>query len=158
MDVDGMERDRLKMKPLPQDQTPMLTPRLMAGDIGEDTTVLIIMDITMERDRLKMNLLPQDQTLMLTLRLMAGVIMEDTTVLIIMDGMERDRLKMNLLPQDQTPMLTLRLMAGDIGEDTTVHTTEVTTGENKIPANTNVSSKYFSSNNYVVAPVVMVIW
>jgi len=55
-------------------------------------------------------------------------------------------------------MLTPRLMAGDIGEDTTVHTTEVTTGENKIPANTNVSSKYFSSNNNVVAPVVMVIW
>ena len=31
MDVDGMERDRLKMRPLPQDQIPMLTPRLMAG-------------------------------------------------------------------------------------------------------------------------------
>ena len=26
-----MERDKLKMNPLPQDQTPMLTPRLMAG-------------------------------------------------------------------------------------------------------------------------------
>merc|ERR550525_733884 len=121
-------------------------------------TVLIIMDIIMERDKLKMRPLPQDQTPMLTPRLMAGV-MEDTTVLTgEVITMERDRLKMNLLPQDQTPMLTLRLMAGDIGEDTTVHTTEVTTGENKIPANTNVSSKYFSSNNNVVAPVVMVIW
>ena len=26
-----MERDKLKMRPLPQDQIPMLTPRLMAG-------------------------------------------------------------------------------------------------------------------------------
>ena len=30
-EVITMERDRLKMRPLPQDQTPMLTPRLMAG-------------------------------------------------------------------------------------------------------------------------------
>merc|ERR1712062_817972 len=116
-----------------------------------DTTVLIIMDIIMERDKLKMRPLPQDQIPMLTPRLMAGV-MEDTTVLTgEVITMERDRLKMRPLPQDQTPMLTPRLMAGDIGEDTTVHTTEVTTGENKIPANTNVSSKYFSSNNNVVA-------
>ena len=35
----------------------------------------------------------------------------------------------------------------DTGEDTTVHTTTVTTGENKIPTNANLSSKYFSSNN-----------
>merc|ERR1711863_167716 len=103
----------------------------------------------MERDKLKMNLLPQDQTPMLTLSRTVGD-MEDTTVHTTeVITMERDRLKMRPLPQDQTP----RLMAGDIGEDTTVHTTEVTTGENKIPANTNVSSKYFSSNNNVVAPV-----
>ena len=30
-EVITMERDKLKMNPLPQDQTPMLTPRLMAG-------------------------------------------------------------------------------------------------------------------------------
>ena len=104
--------------------------------------------------------------------------MVDTTVLITMvTGMARDKLRMRLLPQDQTLMLTLMLMAGvsysyshfiqlitiefyqDIMVDTTVHTTEVTgAGENKIPTNTNVFSKYFSSNNNVVAPVVMVIW
>merc|ERR1719400_2556308 len=101
-----------------------------------------------------MRLPPLGQTL--TLMLMAGD-MVVTTVLIIMDtGMVRDKLRMRLLHLDQT--LTLTLMAGDTGEDTTVHTTEVTTGENKIPADTNVSSKYFSSNNNVVAPVVMVIW
>merc|ERR1719266_1051156 len=129
----------------------MLT--LMAGDMVV-TTVLIIMDITMVRDRLRTSLPPLDQTL--TLMLMAGD-MVVTTVLIIMDtGMVRDKLRMRLPPLDQT--LTLTLMAGDTGEDTTVHTTEVTTGENKIPANTNIFSKYFSSNNNVVAPVVMVIW
>ena len=30
-EVITMERDKLKMNPLPQDQTPMLTPRLMVG-------------------------------------------------------------------------------------------------------------------------------
>merc|ERR1711981_1017133 len=99
------------------------------------TTVLIIMDTGMVRDRLRMRLPPLDQTLTLPLMLMAGDIMVVTTVLIIMDtGMVRDRLRMSLLPLDQT--LTLRLMAGDTGEDT-VHTTEVTTWENKIPADTN---------------------
>merc|ERR1711953_924395 len=86
----------------------------------------------MVRDKLRMRLPPLDQTL--TLMPMAGD-MVVTTVLIIMDtGMVRDRLRMRLLPLDQT--LTLTLMAGDTGEDTTVHTTEVTTGENKIPADT----------------------
>merc|ERR1712038_1141023 len=148
VDVDGTARDRLRMRLLPQDQTLMLTLMLMAGDI-EDTTVPITMDTGMARDRLRMRLLPQDQTLMLMLMLMAGVIMVDTTVPITMDtGMVRDRLRTNLLPQGQT--LTLMLMAGDTGEDTTVHTMEVTTGENKTPTNTNISSKYFSSNNTVV--------
>merc|ERR1712113_1072464 len=109
---------------------------LMAGVIMEDTTDPITMDTGTERDRLRMRLLPQDQTLMLTLMLMAGVIMVDTTVPITMDtGTARDRLRTNLLPQDQT--LALMLMAGDTGEDTTVHTT----GENKTPTNTNISSK-----------------
>merc|ERR1712083_236450 len=101
-------------------------------------TVLIIMDTGMARDRLRMRLPPLDQTLTLTPMLMAGVTMVATTVLIIMDtGMVRDRLTMSLLPLDQTLMLMLSLMAGDTGEDTTVHTGEVTTGENKIPADTN---------------------
>merc|ERR1712172_391347 len=100
----------------------------------------------MERDKLRMKPLPLDQTL--TQMLMAGHTTEVTT-------MERDKLRMSLLPLDQTLMLTP--MAMDTGEDTTVHTTEVTTGENKIPANANVSSKYFSSNNNF-ALVVMVIW
>merc|ERR1711953_1506600 len=149
MDVDGTARDRLRMRLLPQDQTLMLTLMLMAGVIMVDTTVPITMDTGTERDRPRMRLLPQDQTLMLTLMLMAGVIMVDTTVPITMDtGMARDRLRTNLLPQGQT--LTLMLMAGDTGEDTTVHTMGVTTGENKTPTNTNISSKYFSSNNTVV--------
>merc|ERR1739844_367266 len=99
----------------------------------------------MERDKLRMRPLPLDQTLMLTL--MAGVIMVVTTVHTTTEvtTMERDKLRMKPLPLDQTLMLTP--MAMDTGEDTTVHTTEVTTGENKIPANANVSSKYFSSNN-----------
>merc|ERR1712226_1241658 len=134
----------------------------MAGDMVDMDTVHTTEDITMERDRLKMSLLPLDQIPMLLLSLMAGdmVDMEVTTVHTTEDiTMERDKLKMSLLPLDQIPMLLLSLMAGDIGEDTTAHTTEVTTGENKTPANTSVSSKYFSSNNNVVlAPVVMVIW
>merc|ERR1719273_817383 len=90
------------------------------------------MDTGMERDKLRMSLLHLDLTL--TQMLMAGD-MVVTTVLIIMDiTMVRDKLKMRLPPLDQT--LTLTLMAGDTGEDTTVHTTEVTTGENKIPADT----------------------
>merc|ERR1712226_1503641 len=132
----------------------------MAGDMVDMDTVHTTEDITMERDRLKMSLLPLDQIPMLLLSLMAGdmVDMEVTTVHTEDITMERDRLKMSLLPLDQIPMLPLSLMAGDIGEDTTAHTTEVTTGENKTPANTSVSSKYFSSNNNVAAPVVMVIW
>merc|ERR1712088_141069 len=90
----------------------------------------------MARDKLRMRPLPQDQTLTLTLTLMAGVIMVVTTVLTMeVITMVRDRLRMRPLPQDQT--LTLTLMAGDTGEDTTAHTTEVTTGENKIPADSN---------------------
>merc|ERR1712223_1397292 len=124
----------------------MLMLMLMAGVIMEDTTDPITMDTGTARDRLRMRLPLQDQTLMLTLMLMAGAIMVDTTVPITMDtGMERDKPRMSLPPQDQT--LTLMLMAGDTGEDTTVHTMEVTTGENKTPTNTNISSKYFSSNN-----------
>merc|ERR1719361_1388509 len=115
------------------------------------TTILVI---TMERGKLRMRLLPPDQTL--TLMLMAGDTGEVTDVHTTeVTTMVRGKLRMRLLPLDQT--LTLMLMAGDIGEDT-VHTTEVTTGENKILANANVSSKYFSSNNNLVAPVVMVIW
>merc|ERR1712061_376031 len=131
---------------------------LMAGVIMVDTIVLITMDTGMARDRLRMRPLPLDQTLTLTQMLMVGVIMVVTTVLIIMDtGMARDKPRMSLLLLDQT--LTQMLMAGDTGEVTTVHTTEVTTGENKIPTNANLSSKYFSSNNNLVAPVVvMVIW
>merc|ERR550517_1439426 len=92
------------------------------------------MDTGMVRDKQRMRLLHLDQTLTLMLMLMAGD-MVVTTVLIIMDiTMVRDKLKMSLPPLDQT--LTLTLMAGDTGEDTTVHTTEVTTGENKIPADT----------------------
>merc|ERR1712018_609779 len=109
---------------------------LMAGVTMVDTTVLIIMDTGMARDRLRMRPPPQDQTLTLMPMLMAGVTMVVTTVLITMDtGMARDRLRMSLLPQDQTLMPTL--MAGDTGEDTTAHTGEVTTGENKIPADSN---------------------
>merc|ERR1712025_637077 len=104
-----------------------------------------------------MRLLPLDQTLMLTLMLMDGVTMVDTTVRTTTDtGMERDKPRTSLLPLDQT--LTLTLMAGDTGEDTTVLTMAATTGENKMPADSNISSKYFSSNNSLVAPVVMVIW
>merc|ERR1712241_1245634 len=105
-----------------------------------------------------MSLLLQDQTLMLMgmLMLMAGDTMEDTTVLTTMDGMERDKPRMSLLPLVQT--LMLMLMAGDTGEDTTVLTMEVTTGANKMVADTNISAKYFSSNNNLAAPVVMVIW
>merc|ERR1712113_87945 len=132
----GMARDRLRMRLLPQDPTLTLTPMLMAGVTMVVTTVLTIMDTGMARDRLRMRLLPQDQTLTLTPMLMAGVIMVVTIVHTIMDtGMARDRLRMRPLPQDQT--LTPMLMAGDTGEDTTAHTTEVTTGENKIPANSN---------------------
>merc|ERR1712072_926754 len=98
--------------------------------------------------------LPLDR--ILTLMLMAGDTGEVTTVHTTeVTTMVRDKLRMRPLPLDL--ILTLTLMAGDIGEDT-VHTTVVTTGENKIPANANVSSKYFSSNNNLVAPAVMVIW
>merc|ERR1712241_406756 len=111
----------------------------------------------MERDKPRTSLLLQDQTLMLTLMLMAGDTMEDTTVLTTTDtGMERDKPRTNQLPLDQT--LMLMLTAGDTGEDTTVLTMEVTTGANKIVADTNISAKYFSSNNNLAAPVVMVIW
>merc|ERR1712048_424331 len=89
------------------------------------------------RDRLRMSLLPLDQTLTLTPVLTAGDIMVDTIVLIIMvTGMAKDKLRMRPLPLGQTLTLTPILMAGDTGEDTTVHTTEVTTGENKIAADT----------------------
>merc|ERR1712045_913474 len=122
----------------------MLMLMLMAGDTMEDTTVLTTMD-GMERDKLRMSLLPLDQTLMLTLMLMAGDIMVDTTVLTTMDtGMERDKPRTSLLLLDQTLMLMLTLVAGDTGEDTTVLSMEVTTGANKMAANTNISSKYFS--------------
>merc|ERR1712045_974066 len=156
MDVDGMERDKPRMSLLLQDQTLMLTLMLMAGDTMEDTTVLTTTDTGMERDKPRMSLLPLDQTPMLMLMLMAGDTMVDTTVLTTMDGMERDKPRMSLLPLDQT--LMLMLTAGDTGEDTTVLTMEVTTGANKIVADTNISSKYFSSNNNLAAPVVMVIW
>merc|ERR1711936_317361 len=127
-----MVRDKLRMRLPPLDQT--LTQMLMAGDMVV-TTVHTMEVITMVRDRLRMRLPPLDQTLTLMLMLMAGDIMVVTTVLIIMDTtMVRDKQRMRLLPLDQT--LTLTLMAGDTGEDTTVHTTEVTTGENKIPADT----------------------
>merc|ERR1712113_1095923 len=100
------------------DQTLMLMLTLMAGDIGEDTTVLTTTDTGMERDKPRMKLLLLGQTLMLTLMLMAGVTMVDTTVLTTTDtGMERDKPRTSLLPLDQT--LTLTLMAGDTGEDTT---------------------------------------
>merc|ERR1712141_957847 len=133
-----------KMRLLPLDQTLMLTLMLMAGDIMVDTTVLTTTDTGMERDKPRMKLLLLGQTLMLTLMLMAGVTMVDTTVLTTTDtGMERDKPRTSLLPLGQTLMLTL--MAGD-------------TGENKMSADTNICSKYFSSNNSLVAPVVMVIW
>merc|ERR1711879_860869 len=75
MDVDGMARDKLRMRPLPLGQTPTLMQMLMAMVIMV-TTVHTTEVITMERDKLRMSLPLLDQTL--TQMLMAMVIMVTT--------------------------------------------------------------------------------
>merc|ERR1712232_1391176 len=110
------------MKLLLQVPTLMLRLILMAGDTGEDTTVLMLMATTMAREVLTRLLLPLVPILMLRPSLTTDLDTEDTTVhtAMVATTTARDKLRMRLLLLVPTLMLRLILMAGDTGEDTTV--------------------------------------